>query len=75
MTIDLTALVLAIVGPLITAWFAYRQRSRVGVLEAHVGVLTDNHLPHLITRLESIEQRLERVERWLFEHERDHSRP
>ena len=70
MTLELAAFVLALVGPFATAYFAYRQgcRSRKAVLG-----LRTNEMSHLDKRLDSIEQRLERVETWMFEHQRDHT--
>lgn len=70
MTIELAALILAIIGPLATAVAVYLRGKKT---HEAVSQLRINDLAHLEGRLEQIEQRLGRVEGWMFEHQRNHS--
>ena len=70
MSVDMAALIFAIVGPLATAYFVYRQGTRS---RRDLSGLRANDMAHLNARLDQIEVRLGRVETWMFEHQRNHS--
>jgi hypothetical protein len=69
MTVELAALIFAVVGPLLTAAFAYLQVRRP---RRQLADMVNNDIPHLHARLNGIEGRLARLETWMFEHQRNH---
>jgi hypothetical protein len=68
--VEIAALILAIVGPFFTAWFAYKAADRRS--QSRFTHLETNDMVHLRARLDGIEERLGRIETWVFEHQRNH---
>ena len=61
MSVEFAALVFSVLGPIVSGYAVYLSRRSDGHLQRHLS----NDMPHLIARLDRLEERVARLADWM----------